>query len=343
MMPECLYARKMVSMDIRLQEINKWLQNDLGIGNYTIRPASADASFRRYFRVVFSGESWIIMDAPPDKEDCSAFIDITRRLLKTGIRSPEVKAYSSEKGFLMLSDLGKVMYLDALTDDNADIFYQAAIDSLITMQSQAETFNLPEYNETLLQQEMGLFRDWLLKKHLGLSIKTDCLEGIFSFLVQSALQQPRVFVHRDFHSRNLTWQSGNAPGILDFQDAVIGPISYDLVSLLRDCYVQWPPDRIVKWMQYYCDNVRLKGLLSDVTDTEFSRWFDLMGVQRHLKASGIFARLWHRDGKNGYLKDIPRTLNYILTVCTEYPELKDLHNLLIHNILPALNDRDTHT
>ena len=342
MMPECLYTRKIVSMDIRLKEINTWLQNDLEISNYTIEPASADASFRRYFRIVEGDKSWIIMDAPPDKEDCAPFIEITNRLLKTGVRSPEIKAYSPEKGFLMLSDLGNIMYLDKLAKDNSDELYHAAIDSLVTMQSQADISDLPEYDDKLLQQEMMLFPDWLLEKHLGLSPE-DWLDQTFSFLSQSALDQPQVFVHRDYHSRNLTWQADQAPGILDFQDAVIGPISYDLVSLLRDCYIDWPQDQVSSWVNYYLENIRQQDILKDVTDAEFNRWFDLMGVQRHLKASGIFARLWHRDAKQGYLKDIPRTLNYIVTVSQRYPELKDLHNFLLKDILPALNDKDTHT
>ena len=338
MMPECLYTRKMVFMDIRLKEINQWLQDDLKISNYTIEPASADASFRRYFRVSSDGETSIIMDAPPDKEDCAPFIDITNRLLKTGVRSPEVKAYSAENGFLMLSDLGNIMYLDQLTNNNSDDLYLAAIDSLITMQSQADTSNLPEYNEALLKQEMDLFPDWLIEKHLDLSIDQSWLNQTFSFLAQSTLDQPQVFVHRDYHSRNLTWQADQPPGILDFQDAVLGPISYDLISLLRDCYIQWPQDRVAIWVKYYCDNVRQKGLLDDVTDAEFTRWFDLMGIQRHLKASGIFARLSHRDGKQGYLKDIPRTLNYIVEVSQKYPELKDLNNFLLEKLLPALKE-----
>ena len=347
-MPECLYARKIVSMDTRLEEINTWLQNDLGINNYTIEPASADASFRRYFRVCANNDNnkktTIIMDAPPDKEDCAPFIDITNRLLKSGVNAPEVKAYSAEKGFLMLSDLGNIMYLDKLTTENADDLYHTAIDSLIMMQTQTSASDLPEYNEALLQQEMDLFRDWLLEKHLGLSCDLDWLDPTFSFLARSALEQPQVFVHRDYHSRNLTWLPDQPPGILDFQDAVLGPISYDLVSLLRDCYVQWPQDRVVTWVKYYSDRVKQLPInISEFSEKDFIRWFDLMGVQRHLKASGIFTRLWYRDGKNGYLKDIPRTLNYIAEVSQKYPELKDLKDFLIQNILPAFNDKDINT
>ncbi len=328
----------MVSMDIRLEQIKQWVEIELGINDPVIQPASADASFRRYFRVTSGRGATIVMDAPPDKEDCTPFIDITNRLLEAGLNSPEVVAYLPEKGFLMLSDLGNTMYLDKLSEDNADQLYQAAIDSLITMQTHTRTKDLPLYDDQLFLREMTLFRDWLLEKHLNLSIDEGWLQDTFSFLAQSALDQPQVFVHRDYHSRNLTWQADQAPGILDFQDAVLGPISYDLVSLLRDCYVQWPQDRIATWVKYYCDKVRQKGLLNDVTEADFTRWFDLMGIQRHLKASGIFARLWHRDGKQGYLKDIPRTLNYIVEVSQKYPELKDLHNFLIQELLPVLKE-----
>ena len=341
MMPECLYTRKIVSMDIRLEEINQWVQDDLGINNSTIEPASSDASFRRYFRVSSGEGTTIIMDAPPDKENCDPFIDITKRLLESGINSPEIVAYQPEKGFLMLSDLGNTMYLDKLTDGNADLLYHAAIDSLITMQIHTDTTDLPEYNDQLLQQEMELFHNWLVEKHLGLSVDKKWLKATFSFLAQSALDQPQVFVHRDYHSRNLTWQTGQAPGVLDFQDAVLGPISYDLVSLLLDCYIKWPRDRVVSWLKYYCETIRQKDPTINFSDAEFIRWFDLMGVQRHLKASGIFARLWHRDGKKGYLNDIPRTLSYIIDISGKYPELKDLKHCLLTKVIPTIKEKQT--
>ncbi len=339
-MAEFSYLRKMPRMDTRRQAIKRWLEDDLKIKNYTIEPASADASFRRYFRIKTKDQSLIIMDAPPDKEDCSPFVDITNRLLKIGLNSPEVKAHDIENGFLLLSDLGQVMYLDKLDDDNADTLYKAAIDSLIKMQTQADINKLPEYDQQLLDQEMQLFPDWLLKQYLGIS--NEWLGDIFSFVSQSALQQPHVFVHRDYHSRNLTWQPNQEPGILDFQDAVLGPISYDLVSLLRDCYIQWPQERIVTWVKYYCETMRKKGLLTEISDEEFLRWFDLMGIQRHLKASGIFARLWLRDGKQGYLKDIPRTLNYIIETSGRYPELQELESKQTDEILPAILSKELH-
>ncbi|MFK8067331.1 MAG: aminoglycoside phosphotransferase family protein [Gammaproteobacteria bacterium] len=337
-MAEFSNARKMPRMDIRLQAIKKWLEDDLRISDYTIKPASADASFRRYFRITFDDQSLIIMDAPPDKEDCSPFVDITNRLLKIDLNSPEVKAHDVENGFLLLSDLGQAMYLDKLDDDNADTLYKAAIDSLITMQIETDVSALPTYDQKLLAQEMQLFPDWLLKQYLGLPYKG--LENIFSFLTQSALEQPRVFVHRDYHSRNLTWQPNQKPGILDFQDAVLGPVSYDLVSLLRDCYIEWPQNCMINWVKYYCETMRKRGFLTDVSNEEFLRWFDLMGIQRHLKASGIFARLWLRDNKQGYLKDIPRTLNYIIKTSGQYPELQELKSRLTDEILPAILNKE---
>ncbi len=331
-------------MDIRLEEINTWLQTDLNISNYSIEPASADASFRRYFRIILDndqGKSLIIMDAPPSKEDCAPFIDITNRLLKSGINAPEIKAFSAENGFLLLSDLGNTMYLDKLNEENADELYHAAINSLITMQSHTSTAELPQYNEALLHQEMSLFSDWLLNKHLGLPTQDSWLQNTFSFLSQSALEQPQVFVHRDYHSRNLTWQHDQSPGVLDFQDAVLGPISYDLVSILRDCYIKWPSDHLVNWVTYYCDTVRQNDLLPNFSQAEFTRWFDLMGIQRHLKASGIFARLYHRDDKKGYLKDIPRTLSYIEEVSQKYSELNELNRFINQSLQPALKDIKT--
>lgn len=331
-------------MDNRLKQINTWLQTDLNIGNYSIEPASADASFRRYFRLQLENDpnqSLIIMDAPPEKEDCGPFIDITNRLTNAGVNAPEVKAFSEENGFLLLSDLGNVMYLDKLNDENADNLYRAAIDTLITIQSQASTTSLPQYDEALLQQEMSLFSDWLLDKHLGLSTQGNWLADTFALLAQSALEQPQVFVHRDYHSRNLTWLADQAPGVLDFQDAVVGPISYDLVSILRDCYIKWPEERLVNWVTYYCDNVRQNETLPNFSDAEFTRWFDLMGIQRHLKASGIFARLYHRDDKKGYLKDIPRTLSYIEEVSRKYDELTELNMFLNQSLLPALKEIKT--
>lgn len=326
-------------MDTRLAEIHQWLRDDLKLVNYQLEPASADASFRRYFRLSIEGNTLIIMDAPPEKEDCSPYIDITQRLIRAQVNAPEVKAHSPDKGFLLLTDLGKILYLDKLTEANADALYTDAIDALIRMQTQAETSHLPDYDAALLDQEMKLFRDWLLIKHLRLT-PPDWLDDVFTFLRHAALEQPRVFVHRDYHSRNLTWLPKNSPGILDFQDAVVGPVTYDLVSLLRDCYICWPDDRVLGWIDYYLRQANASGLLVKTSRADLKCWFDLMGIQRHLKASGIFARLWHRDGKCGYLKEIPRTLNYIMAASQHYPELKELEHYLIRQVIPAINNKE---
>ncbi len=324
-------------MTDRLQMLHEWLHVDLDMKTYNLVPASADASFRRYFRVNSAGEAYIVMDAPPDKEDCRPFLDVTRRLLRCGVNVPRIFAHDVDKGFLLLSDLGTELYLDILNAENADSLYSDAISALLKMQSHAATDKLPDYSASLLMQEMGLFRDWLLDRHLQKPLKGKLLtqlQGVFDLLADSAMAQPQVFVHRDFHSRNLLLNQHN-PGIIDYQDAVLGPLSYDLVSLLKDCYIKWPKAKLEHWLEQY------RKQLADVTQVhvskqEFIRYFDLMGVQRHLKASGIFARLYHRDGKSDYLKDIPRTLSYIVDLKHDYPELDCLITLLEDSIVPAL-------
>jgi len=327
-------------MTERLKLLHEWLGAGLGIKDYTLLPASEDASFRRYFRISYAGLSRIIMDAPPEKEDCGPYIDITGRLLECGVTVPEIQARELSLGFLLLDDLGTDLYLQTLTEDNADTLYAQAIGAIIKMQTGARTDGLPPYNETLLLDEMGLFRDWLLDRHLGMektSAVARILEDSFSLLKQAALQQPKTFVHRDYHSRNLLVSAAQNPGIIDFQDAVSGPVSYDLVSLLKDCYIKWPRQKIKFWAQAYYRQARELSVF-DTSEKEFLRWFDLMGVQRHLKASGIFARLCHRDGKTEFLNDIPRTLSYILDLEQEYPQLQALIGLIRDRVLPALEE-----
>lgn len=324
-------------MTDRLHMLHEWLHVDLDIASYDLKPASEDASFRRYYRLVSAGESRIVMDAPPDKEDCRPFLDVTERLLASGINVPRVFAQDLTKGFLLLSDLGEELYLDKLSEHNVDELYGDAIRALVLMQSHAPLQNLPFYTESLLMQEMALFRDWLLAKHVQKSLSERQLmqlQELFVCLTESAMAQAQVFVHRDFHSRNLILNKNN-PGVIDYQDAVLGPQSYDLVSLLKDCYIKWPRAKVEEWLlQYYhqLDEV----IRAQLSKEEFKRGFDLMGVQRHLKASGIFARLYHRDGKSDYLKDIPRTLSYIVDLEDEYAELTGLIDLLQTSVLPAL-------
>jgi hypothetical protein len=323
----------------RLELLTQWLNEVVDNGGVQLAPASEDASFRRYFRVTrenHPGPTLIAMDAPPDKEDTHPFITISRMLVDAGIHAPEVLNVNSDQGFLLLTDLGSQPYLGVLNDDSVDSLYGDALDALLLMQrdvSHDESL-LPPYDQALLMQEMELFREWYLRRHRNLTLtasQQNLLDSVYQLLVESALEQPRVFVHRDYHSRNLMFTTENNPGVLDFQDAVIGPVTYDLVSLLRDCYIQWPRERVEHWALDYLHRAAAEGvfeLRQGMTDAELLRWFDWMGVQRHLKASGIFARLWLRDGKPGYLNDIPRTLSYVRDVSSRYEELKPLHEFL---------------
>jgi hypothetical protein len=298
-----------------------------------MEPASADASFRRYFRIQDNGASYILMDAPPEQEDCAPFVHVTRLLLDLGLHVPEILARDAGRGFLLLSDLGSRLYLDELDDSNVERLYGDALGALATLQSCVPADSgLPPYDHHRLMTEMSLFPDWLLGTHLSMppdEAGRGGLQRSFELLAENALQQPAVCVHRDFHSRNLMISDNHNPGILDYQDAVIGPLTYDLVSLLRDCYISWPRQRVERWALGYYELAQQTGILrpGQADERRFLRWFDLMGVQRHLKAAGIFARLNHRDGKPGYLDDIPRTLGYVREVCSRYPELEDLGSL----------------
>ncbi len=330
-------------MTKRLQQLHHWLSKIIGSKEYKLESASDDASFRRYFRLTHNDETFIVMDAPPAQEDCNPFINVAKRLLAADINVPRVIEKDLEQGFLLLSDLGDKQYLDELTEENADRLYEEAMQIIFHMQRQTDTTELPPYDEKLLMQEMELFRHWLLEKHIGLELTTETqgvLDDVFKLLTNEALAQPKVFVHRDYHSRNLMICNpdgsggfpGN-PGVLDFQDAVCGPFTYDLVSLLKDCYIKWPGRQIQRWVNNYFE--QLAEGYPDVDKKQFVRWFDLMGVQRHLKASGIFARLYHRDGKSGYLVEIPRTLSYIVDLNEDYPELQGLIELIQRHVLSS--------
>ena len=314
-------------MPERLEQLKNWLDNELNFSEYTLRPASADASFRRYFRVLHAGVSYVVMDAPPEKEDSQPFVTISKMFFDLGLNVPEVIDESLEQGFLLLSDLGSAPYLDVLNEETVERLYGDALGALATLQAcTPQQASLPSYDRTLLLNEMELCREWLIGKHLGVSpdtVQTGMIDAAFELLAENALAQPRVCVHRDYHSRNLMHTGINNPGILDFQDAVIGPVTYDLVSLLRDCYIDWPRARVEDWALGYLDLALQSGILRAEQDDppQFLRWFDLMGMQRHLKAAGIFARLKHRDGKDGYLQDIPRTLGYVVEVAARYDEL----------------------
>jgi aminoglycoside/choline kinase family phosphotransferase len=325
----------------RIQALQQWLQEDLGFTDYGLEPASSDASFRRYFRIQRGGRSYIAMDAPPEQEDCRPFIQVTRLLFDLGLQVPELLESDPARGFLLLGDLGNHPYLAALNEQTVDRLYGDALAALVVMQACGPNdARLPPYDRALLLREMALFPEWLLRSHLGLEPDREQahqLEVTFALLADNALQQPQVFVHRDYHSRNLMVTERNNPGILDYQDAVVGPVTYDLVSLLRDCYVQWPRARVEDWALGYRELAQQSGILrAEVGEGQFLRWFDRMGVQRHLKAAGIFARLHHRDGKPGYLADIPRTLGYIVEVAQHDAELALLGALIREQVLPRL-------
>lgn len=325
----------MNSENQRSASLRAWLETIPALKNASMAPASSDASFRRYFRLTLpDGTTRIVMDAPPEHENCEPFIRIAGMLTDVGLNAPLCAEFNEAEGFLLLSDLGSETFLQRLAADPATAgeLYPQALSALVVAQTAIadHAAKLPPYNDSLLQQEMGLFRDWLLAEHLRVHLSKEDIARLqqqFDLLAGSALAQPTVFVHRDYHSRNLMTSEDGRPGILDFQDAVSGPITYDAVSLLRDCYVSWPDHQIYDWLRSYFEQLRAKGLVK--TDFEkFARWFDLMGVQRHLKAAGIFCRLLHRDGKDGYIGDIPRTLNYVLRVTDRYRELRPLHDMV---------------
>lgn len=301
----------------------------MGWSDADLEPASADASFRRYFRVQQGDESYVLMDAPPEQEDCGPFVRVSGLFLALGLHVPEILASDLGQGFLLLSDLGTRLYLDELNDSNVDRLYGDALGALATLQSCGPDSGLPPYDRKLLLSEMSLFRDWLLGRHLDLALDgngQESLQQAFERLADNALEQPQVCVHRDYHSRNLMLSARHNPGILDYQDAVTGPVTYDLVSLLRDCYISWPRQRVEDWALGYYELAAQTGILQpgELNEQQFLKWFDWMGVQRHLKAAGIFARLNYRDGKPGYMDDIPRTLGYVVEVCSRYAELAAL-------------------
>ncbi len=330
----------------RERELTEWAVQNLGgstagsTSDDDLVPVSGDASFRRYFRISRNGSRYIVVDAPPEREDSFPFVAIARCWRGQGIHVPEVLAADLGQGFMLLEDFGDTLYLDVLDGENADCYYGPAFRALLDIMSapQPPDWPLPPFDADLLSTEMNLFRDWLCARFLDTGMDAEdsaLLQEAFDFLAAASLEQPRVPVHRDYHSRNLMVVGDRSPGILDFQDAVVGPVTYDLVSLLRDCYVQWPAERVQKWVAEFAGASRERGL-HDADEAQFARWFDLAGVQRHLKASGIFARLWLRDGKRGYLGDVPRTLNYVLEACPRYPELAGLRHWILERMLPRM-------
>lgn len=314
----------------RESELKLWLNDVFQHTNYRILPLAGDASFRRYYRMITDNASYVIMDAPPPEEP-GRFVHIAQLLNQHGLSVPEIRYQNLKQGFLVLSDFGDSLYLNALGENTVDTLYRDAMISLVKMQT-CSSEGLPLFDQNLLNKQMRLFSEWYVEKHLQTIFNSDMekvLSPIYNILFDTFNIQPQVFVHRDYHSRNLMILSEGNPGILDFQDAVIGPITYDLVSLFQDCYISWPRPKIDNWInQYYQLLVERKMISATIGLTEFTRWFDLTGLQRHLKNLGIFARLNYRDGKANYLKDMPTVLSNILGTCDRYAFLSPLKNLL---------------
>lgn len=349
-------------MDDRLEQLTHWLRGQPGLADATPVPVSGDASFRRYFRVtpnldavegqrpdVNQSDTFIVMDAPPEKEDSTGFIAIARHWQSLGINVPGIHATDLQNGFMLLEDFGDELMLNHLTDASVDLLYASALKALIRIQQATDVpdYPLPSYDDALLDREMALFRDWLVEKHLGLTLSDQehsLLETTFTLLKESALDQPQVPVHRDYHSRNLLVPGtafaiidGAELGIIDFQDAVYGPITYDLVSLVKDCYIRWPQAQVNAWTETFRQAAASVNLHNADAET-FRQWMELMGMQRHLKASGIFARLALRDGKAKFLDDIPRTLGYLLDASSHQPALRHFHDWLNARVVPALEE-----
>jgi len=309
-----------------------WTRSILGNATLELSSASSDASFRSYWRTQHEGKSWVVMDSPPAQEDPAPWVAIGERLAAAGIHVPKVYASDLEQGFLLIEDLGTQLYLPALNDDTADRLYGDAMDALLLMQTRMDHANLPHFDRERLVSGLEVMPEWFLQRHLGYTPSCDewdVLEAAFSVIIHNALEQPRRFVHRDYHSRNLLIVDQNNPGVIDFQGALSGPITYDLASLLRDAYIVWPRERVEGWVESYRHRLLKAGVIDEKIRRErFLRWFDLTGLHRHVRVLGQFYRLWYRDGKPGYLADVPRVYHYVVSVAERYPELADFVALL---------------
>ncbi|HEY1724954.1 MAG TPA: phosphotransferase [Steroidobacteraceae bacterium] len=332
----------MTAADARVQQIRQWLTAELGLSLVRLEPASADASFRRYFRAWRGdGSTRVVMDAPPDKEDIGPYLKVGGLLASCGVHVPQIEAVDEARGLVLLEDLGSTQYLTKLrASHDAEVLYADALEALLRIQLLGRDVagELPPYNRAVLEREMSLMPEWFCSRHLGLTLvdaDLEVLSATFDFLALEAVAQPTVFVHRDYHSRNLMWLPHDNPGIIDFQDALAGAVGYDLVSLLKDCYIDWPRVQVEHWVSEYRARLRGAGDLAGSSEREFLRWFDLIGLQRHLKVLGIFARLWYRDGKRGYLADLPRTLAYVVDAASRYEELGAFSRWLQQRIVPA--------
>ena len=328
--------------DARLALIQEWLVRELGLDVERIESASNDASFRRYFRAFHARGTFVVMDAPPDREDVRPYLKVSALLESLGVHVPHVHESDPRRGLILLEDLGHVHYLSRLeAGADPEPLYADALDALADIQARGSEAAraLAPYDREPLLREMELMPEWFWVRHLGLALTSEVRETLtqaFEWLSGEASAQPQVFVHRDYHSRNLMVLERRNPGVIDFQDALAGPIGYDLVSLLKDCYISWPRDRVERWVSEHRARLLARGFTPRASARELLRWVDLIGVQRHLKVLGIFARLWYRDGKSGYLRDLPLTLHYVLEACTQHRELAALGRLLEHRAAPEL-------
>jgi hypothetical protein len=342
-------SHSMSNNDARLTLIHDWLSRELQLPRLRIEVASSDASFRRYFRAFAGAATYIVMDAPPEKEDVRPYLKVSRLLEEIGVHVPHVHEADATRGLLLLEDLGTTPYLQRLErGGDSELLYADALAALANIQlhGTAACTQLPPYGRSELAREMALMPEWFLKRHLALTLsaaETELLGAAFEFLIIEALAQPQVFVHRDYHARNLMVVAERNPGIIDFQDALCGPVGYDLVSLLKDCYIEWPRARVESWVRAFRARLLERGGPAGASEAEFLRWFDLIGIQRHVKVLGIFCRLWYRDGKPGYLPDLPRTLDYVREASARHSELADLARFLEERVaaqLPHANARE---
>jgi len=314
----------------RYASLQDWIARQFPGKAFTLSPASADASFRRYFRVTVPDSTLIAMDAPPPQEDCRPFVRVAALMADANVHVPAVLAQDLARGFLLLSDLGATTYLAALNPGNADQLFDDAIDTLVRWQLASREGVLPAYDEALLRRELDLFPEWYIGRHLGIKLssqQSESLNRTFGLILTANLAQPKVYVHRDYMPRNLMVSDPN-PGVLDFQDAVFGPISYDVASLFKDAFLSWEEERVLDWTVHYWERARRAGLPVNADFGVFYRDFEWMGLQRHLKVLGIFARICHRDGKPGYVEDTPRFLGYVRAVALRYAALTPLLRLL---------------
>jgi aminoglycoside/choline kinase family phosphotransferase len=341
----------------RFSALKHWLTQCFKQTDIALTPMTGDAGFRHYYRFSFDGRSYIAVDAPPEQSNNEAFVMVQQAFDKQHIPVPQLIEIDLNQGFFCLSDFGDILLADVLAEtqlavlqelsaESMENYYKKAID-LLPIIAQVKTAQpLPVYDKPFIHRELTIFKEWLLEVHLEIILSNDeneQLQKCFDFLINSALSQPQVTMHRDYHSRNIMLLTTGSLGIIDFQDAVQGPITYDIVSLLRDCYTRWPDEKIAPLLEYFrqllIDSAHPPSIqynLANISQKQWQTWFDLMGLQRHIKASGIFARLFHRDNKTGYLNDIPLTLSYISDVSAHYPELKFLHRLIIQKVLPTM-------